>query len=66
LTAVDIYGATVMALFAPLPPAQCQMDASVRTAFESRDPLVEAALDPVLLTHRDMIYEKYLELPLAL
>jgi glutathione S-transferase len=66
LTAADIYGATVVALFAPLPPEQCRMDAATRTAFESRDALVEAALDPILLAHRDMIYEKYLELPLSL
>jgi len=66
LTAADIYSATAMALFAPLPPEQCKTDAASRAAFESRDAQISAALDPILLAHRDMIYQKYLELPLSL
>jgi glutathione S-transferase len=66
LTAVDIYSATCMALFAPLPAEQCQMDAPTRAAFESRDAEIEAALDPILLEHRDRIYAESLELPLSL
>jgi glutathione S-transferase len=66
LTAVDIYSATCMALFMPLPPAQCQMDAPTRAAFESRDDGIEAALDPILFEHRDRIYAERLELPLSL
>jgi glutathione S-transferase len=65
-TAVDVYSATSMALFRPLPDAQCKMDAPTRTAFESRDPRIEAALDPILLAHRDMMYAQHLELPLSL
>jgi len=66
LTAVDIYSATFMALFRPLPPEQCAMDASSRAAMETRDPATDAALDPILLRHRDMMYAEHLELPLAL
>ena len=66
LTAVDVYSATFAAMFAPLPPEQCKMDAATRTAFEHRDPAIEAALDPVLFEHRDMVYGTSLELPLAL
>jgi glutathione S-transferase len=65
-TAVDIYSATFTAMFDPLPPEQCRMDATMRAALASRDAKIEAALDPILFEHRDMIYEKYLELPLAL
>ena len=65
-TAVDIYSATFIAMFAPLPPEQCPMDAAMRAALASRDANIEAALDPILLDHRNMIYEKHLELPLAL
>jgi glutathione S-transferase len=65
-TAVDVYSATCMALFHPLPDAQCKMDAPTRAAFESRDPQTEAALDPILLAHRDMMYALHLELPLSL
>jgi glutathione S-transferase len=66
LTAVDVYSATFMAMFRPLPPEQCRMDASTRTAFEMRDAQTDAALDPILLEHRDMMYAKHLELPLSL
>ena len=66
LTAVDVYGATFMALFRPLPPEQCEMSAGTRAAFETRDAGTDAALDPVLLEHRDMMYSEHLELPLSL
>jgi hypothetical protein len=66
LTAVDIYSATVAAMFKPLPEEQCRMDANTRAAFGERDGLIDQALDPILFAHRDMIYEKYLQLPLSL
>lgn len=66
LTAADIYSATFMALFRPLPPEHCAMDAASRAAFEMRDPATDAALDPILLRHRDRIYAEHLELPLSL
>jgi glutathione S-transferase len=65
-TAVDVYSATCMAMFRPLPDAQCKMDAPTRAAFASRNPQIEAALDPILLAHRDMMYAQHLELPLSL
>ena len=66
LTAVDVYSATCMAMFRPLPEPQCAMDPATRVAFETRDAQTEAALDPVLIEHRDMMYAQHLELPLAL
>ncbi len=66
LTAVDVYSATFMAMFDPLPPEQCAMDASTREAFSVRDAHIDAALAPILFEHRDMIYREYLELPLSL
>ena len=66
LTAVDVYSATFTAMFGPLPPEQCDMEASSRTAFEMRDAQVAAALDPILFEHRDMMYAEHLELPLSL
>jgi glutathione S-transferase len=66
LTAVDVYSATAMAMFRPLSQAQCGMDPSTRAAFELRDPQVDAALDPILFEHRDMMYARHLELPLSL
>jgi glutathione S-transferase len=66
LTAVDVYSATFMALFQPLPPEQCAMEATSRAAFETLDPATATALDPMLLEHRDMMYRKWLALPLSL
>jgi glutathione S-transferase len=66
LTAVDVYSAAFMAMFAPLPEAQCAMDLTVRPAFEMLDAQTAAALDPILLEHRDRMYATHLELPLSL
>jgi glutathione S-transferase len=66
ITAADIYSATALALMRPLPPAVCEMDAATRQAFEFREPVTDAALDDVLLRHRDMMYERHLGLPLSL
>jgi glutathione S-transferase len=66
LTAVDVYSATFAAMFGPLPPERCKMEASTRAAFETRDARTDAALDPVLFSHRDMMYADHFELPLSL
>jgi len=66
LSAVDIYSAAFMALFRPLPEAQCSMHAGSRAAFEWHDAPTAAALDPILFAHRDMMYARHLELPLSL
>jgi hypothetical protein len=55
-----------MAMFAPLPPEHCKMDASSRAAFALRDGPTDAALDPILFEHREMMYARHLELPLSL
>ena len=66
LTAVDIYSATFMALFKPLPPEQCPMPEPMRVAFESVQESVAKALDPILIEHRNFVYNEYLELPLSI
>lgn len=66
VSAVDVYSATAMAMFRPLPSGQCAMDAATRRIFDFREPLTEAALDPILLAHRDRMYAEHLELPLSL
>ncbi|MBN9089091.1 MAG: hypothetical protein J0J01_19455 [Reyranella sp.] len=65
-TAVDVYSATCMALFRPLPPEHCPMDEALRDAFSMPEPAIDAALDPILIEHRDMMYARHLELPLSL
>lgn len=66
LSAVDIYSATFMALFKPMPAELCPMAEHIRPGFESLDELTAKALDPILLEHRDFVYEEFLELPLTL
>lgn len=66
ITAVDVYSATFTALFAPLAAEQCDMHPKTRAAFNTLDASTQAALDPILLEHRDMMYDKFLQLPLAL
>ena len=63
---MDIYSAAFMAMFRPLPPDVCAMDETMRRAMETLDAETAAALDPILLEHRDMMYGKHLELPLSL
>lgn len=66
LCALDLYSAAFMAMFAPLPPEQCPMPDAMRQAFTSRDEAIGQALDPILLEHRDFVYQTFLELPLSL
>jgi glutathione S-transferase len=66
LTAADVYSATCMAIFKPLPQAICAMDPAIRAAFEHLDEATAAALDPILIEHRDMMYARHLETPLTL
>lgn len=66
MTAADIQLACSVALFAPLPVEQCPMLPPFRDAYESLNEDTRAALNPVLLKHRDRMYEKHLELPLSL
>lgn len=66
LSAADVYSAAFMALFWPLPDEVCHMHPASRAAFEWLDEETAAALDPILLEHRDMMYERHLELPLSL
>ena len=42
------------------------MPEPMREAFGTLDEGTKAALDPILLAHRDAIYREHLELPLTL
>jgi glutathione S-transferase len=64
LSALDVYWATFAALISPLPAELCPMPALVRTWYGGTGPLVDAAVDPALLAHRDFVYERHLKLPL--
>ena len=64
LTAADVYWATFCALAEPLPEDVCAMNPGMRASYTLGDPAVRAALDPILLEHRDLVYERHLVLPL--
>ena len=64
LTAVDLYWACAATLIRPLPHEDCPMPDLIREVYTNTDPVIEAAADPILLKHRDRIYERYLELPI--
>jgi glutathione S-transferase len=66
LSALDIYWATFAALIQPLPQELCPMPQAFRTMYTNTDPVVQAAVTPLLLEHRDFAYHEYLELPIDL
>jgi glutathione S-transferase len=63
LTVADLYWATFAVMLQPLPEALCPMSPAQRAMYTARDPVLTAALDPILLEHRDRIYQRHLELP---
>jgi len=66
LSALDIYWAAFAALIQPLPHELCPMPQAFRTMYTNTDPVVQAAVTPLLMEHRDFIYHEYLELPVDL
>jgi glutathione S-transferase len=66
LSALDIYWAAFAALVQPLPHELCPMPQPFRTMYTNADPVVQAAVKPILLEHRDFLYREYLELPIDL
>ena len=64
--ALDIYSAAFTVMFKPLPPQDCPMPDALRATFEEMDDAVRDAFDPILLEHRDFIYQTHLDLPLTL
>ena len=63
LTVADLYWATFAVMLKPLPEELCPMNPGQRAMYTVRDPVLLAALDPVLLEHRDLVYQRHLELP---
>jgi glutathione S-transferase len=66
LTALDLYWAAMAGIAAPLPPEQCATPEPMRALYAATDPVVQAALDPALLEHRDLVYAKHMGLPVDL
>jgi glutathione S-transferase len=67
LTALDITLATSIGLLAPMPEDRCPgTHPMVRHAFATASPELAKEIPPVLVAHRDRVYEKHLELPVQL
>ena len=67
LSALDIYLATALAPFAPLPEDQCPgVHPAMRHAFETAYPELTAAVPAALREHRDLMYGRHLGLPIEL
>jgi glutathione S-transferase len=64
LSAADIYWATFAAMLQPLPETECPMGDFMRAQYTLSDPALLAAADPILLEHRDRVYQSHLQLPL--
>lgn len=64
LTALDIYSAAVMNVFEPPPDELCPIIPPVRHAFESMKG-VFVDVPPVLIAHRERMYERHLERPIV-
>lgn len=64
VTAPDVYWACFVNLLDPLPDAVNPMPPLFRGFYTNTDPTIGAALDPILLAHRDRVYERHIGLPL--
>lgn len=63
-TAADLYWAHFSIALKPLPEEVSPMPQYQRQLYETSTPEMEAAKDPILFEHRDMIFGRYLTLPL--
>jgi glutathione S-transferase len=64
LTACDLYWACFSLFVAPLAQADSPMPEFMVANYSYLPPEVEAAFDPVLLEHRDLVFRKHIGLPL--
>ena len=64
-SALDIYWAAFAAIIQPLPPEFCPMATAFRAFYTNTDPVVQAAVTPLLMEHRNLVYREHLELPVV-
>ena len=64
LSACDLHWAAFTGFIAPLPPELCPMPDFMRDNYTHLTPELAAALDPILLAHRDRIYQRHVKLPM--
>jgi glutathione S-transferase len=66
LSGCDVHWAAFSQMIEPLPHAACPMDAGMRTVYGNMSDELRAEADPLLIAHRDRIFERHIGLPLDL
>ena len=64
LTAADIYWACFSGMIQPMPKELNPAPDEITAIYLTSSPEVDAAKNPILITHRDFIYKTHLKLPL--
>jgi glutathione S-transferase len=64
LSACDLHWAAFAGFIAPLPPDLCPMPDFMRENYSHLTPELAAGLDPILLEHRDRVYQRHIKLPM--
>ena len=64
-SALDIYWACFIGLFKPMEPTKCPMGTDFRPVYSSDDVDVNNAISKKALAHRDLVYDRHLELPIV-
>ena len=64
LSACDLHWAAIGGFVKPLPPEQCPMPDFMRDNYSHLTPELAAALDPILLEHRERVYQRHIKLPM--
>jgi glutathione S-transferase len=64
LSTCDVHWACFSLLIQRLAPEQCPMSAHLGDLFANMPPEMRAAIDPILIEHRDRIWERHIGLPL--
>lgn len=64
LSACDVHWACFSILVKPLSAENCPMPDGLRMMFANMSEAVSAALDPILIEHRDRIWQRHIGLPL--
>lgn len=62
--ACDIYWACFSLMIRPLAPQLAPLPQEVRRFYSAPHPAIEAALDPILIEHRDLLFARFLRTPL--
>lgn len=64
LSAPDVYWACFSQLVGPLPEELCPMGPEMRAIYSSITPEIAVAVDPALIRHRDMVWQRHIGLPM--